>query len=768
MTKGEFNVQIFKTEPQWSSGLSRRLKLDADGISLFANPAFDSWLVVEDWADATGDIVTDDCGQTYWSAIEHVGEGRRRKRNWSLFRHNPYTGQVERVIRFKDCGRLDPRKMWLRGNYLWVLDRGGNRVLAMSLGDFQIIYEIDIAGTLIDVDLDQKGTFYALVEEDGKKKICSYSSPPLRQSDCFTLKDCEEPLPKECKDPVALAVGRAGLLYLLDAERGRFIRVNPADKKEEDIGASSEKLLKEFKPSAMQVKEFKPIVMQIDDRGVIYLASDERSEDEPARLHLFDEDGSYLGETTQNDKGEIISWNGIRLPEQIHRISGIGFDSNGGVYLATDYGLAKFGLSITPVGQNGVYYSKTLDNGRQEGLWHRLALSGHMPEKTSVEVYYYANDNAALKSAYDRELSSDKSLEEKEKEIEKLLKPLWKGPEVFEGKAARDEKGREVCDGNTVRDNSVADMSIMENKGRFLWLKLRLITFAGESRPAIRAARVYYPRLSYLRYLPPTYREEPVSAAFLERFLSLFETIFQGLELEIDQLHRYFNPRESPAGFLRWLASWINLSIDEYLPEERVRRLIRRAPELYSRKGTPAALTEFLEIYTGRPVSLIEHSRGLRPFVIGEPGLQLGRGTILLGSGVKGFRVGDTSVIGYSALRDKSRYPDRTLDPDEPFLKVARRFTIMLDMDREEFNLREATLRRILDEQKPAHTICTIRLVSDQGIAGSAVLGVSASVTETLPYHVGITPLGSGLAVAKGERVMRVERGAWVGSSVRL
>jgi phage tail-like protein len=730
VTDREFKVQVLETEPQWQSGLWRRLKLDGGGVSLFANPAFDSWLAVEDWRAATGDIVTDECGQTYWSAIEVVGRGRRRRRDWSLFRYNPHAGQTERVIRFEGGGNIEPRKMWLRRDYLWLLDRAANRVLALSRDTFQIIYEIDITGTLVDIDLDDKGVFYALVEQQGKKKICRYPTPPESGSDCFELEGW--------KNPFALAVGPSGTLYLLDAGAGRFIRFNPSDEKQATIGSLSEGLLKGLVPSAMQ----------IDDRGVIYLATDAASTDEQAKLHLFDEDGSYLGETTRKASGEITSWNGIHLPPQVHRIGGIGFDGQGGVYLATDYGLARFSLAMTPVGQDGVYYSKTLDNGSSEGLWHRIALRGRIPDRTSVEVSYYASDSTGLRTAYEENLSSDKSIEEKEKGIEKLLKPLWVGPDYFKGKAGRED--------------AAPDMMIVENKGRFLWLRLRLVTFDEGSRPSISAARIYYPRLSYLRYLPPVYREEPVSAAFLERFLSLFETVLKGLDQEIDQLHRYFDAVRSPVQFLRWLASWINLSIDEDLPEERVRRLIRRAPELYGRKGTPAALTEFLEIYTGRAVSLTEHSRGLRPMVLGGPDLRLGRKTILLGSGVKGFRVGDTSVVGYSALRDRVR------DPEEPFLPVMRRFTILLDMEREEFNRRAATLRRILDEQKPAHTACVIRLAADRGVVGNAVLGISAAVSETQPYRIGVTPLGSASAVAKGTQALRVERGAWIGSSSRL
>ncbi|HET9531900.1 MAG TPA: phage tail protein [Blastocatellia bacterium] len=731
MTEREFKVQVLETLPQWDSGLRRGLRLDENGLSLFANPAFDSWLAVEDWQAGTGDIVTDECGQTYWSAIEVSAECGRARRAWSLFRLNPATSQTERVLHFGDCGNIDPQKMWLRPDYLWILDRGNNRVLALSRENYQILYELSIADKLIDIDLDGRGVFYALVERREGKRICSYLPPPVVEGECFAL--------KEWSEPVALAAGPNGLLYILDSRPGRFIRFNLASREEEVIGSPSEGLLKGFVPSAMQ----------IDERGVIYLAEPANPEaGEPARLHLFGEDGSYLGETTRDSNGEIISWDGTPLPEQVTRIGGIGFDAKGGVYLATNAGLAKFSLAITPVGQNGVYYSKTLDNGIAEGLWHRIALRGRIADKTSVEVSYYASDETALRSAYEQVLSSNRSEEEKEEGIKNLLDPLWKGPHIFRGTAGRDELA--------------PDMAILENRGRFLWLRLRLITFDERSRPVIGAARVYYPRLSYLRYLPPVYREDAVSAAFLERFLSIFETVFHGLDREIDGLFRYFDPGLAPPQFLRWLASWINLSIDEDLPEDRVRRLIRRAPELYGRKGTPAALTEFLEIYTGRPVSIREHARGMRPMVIGRPDLKLGQGTILLGSGVKGFRLGDTSVAGYSALRDRVR------DPVEPFLPVARRFTIFVDMDRDEFNLRAATLGRILDEQKPAHTACAIRLVADQSAAGSAVLGISASVTGTQPYRVGVIPLGSGHAVAKGPQALRIERGAWIGSRLRL
>jgi len=161
-------------------------------------------------------------------------------------------------------------------------------------------------------------------------------------------------------------------------------------------------------------------------------------------------------------------------------------------------------------------------------------------------------------------------------------------------------------------------------------------------------------------------------------------------------------------------------------------------------------------------VFLTEHSRGLKPLVLGAPDFRLGKGAALLSSGPKGMSVGDTTVVGYASIRD------RISDPDEPFLSLARRFTLVIDMDPVEFQRLEGTLRRIVAEQKPAHTSCTLRSTAAGGSIGNAVLGVSGTVSDTRPYRVGVTPLGSGSAVAENRRALRLERGARVGSSKRL
>jgi len=128
----------------------------------------------------------------------------------------------------------------------------------------------------------------------------------------------------------------------------------------------------------------------------------------------------------------------------------------------------------------------------------------------------------------------------------------------------------------------------------------------------------------YLRYLPAIYAEQD---DLMARFLMLFESFWAPIEQQIDSLHLYFDPRMTPAALLGWLAAWVDLALKEQWPEERKRKLIRRAVQLYRKRGTPHGLQEYLEIYTGVMPQIFEHpSNDLRlgPNARLGPGIALG------------------------------------------------------------------------------------------------------------------------------------------------
>jgi phage tail-like protein len=147
-------------------------------------------------------------------------------------------------------------------------------------------------------------------------------------------------------------------------------------------------------------------------------------------------------------------------------------------------------------------------------------------------------------------------------------------------------------------DADPRDALLDDAVGRYLWVRVDLIGTRFET-PTVESFRAYFPRQSYLRYLPSIYREDEASAAFLERFLSIFESTFVDIEEDIEAAIRYLDPDGVPAESLPWLGSWLALSADETWPAAAHRELVRRAPDLFRYRGTEAGLLAMTRIFLG-------------------------------------------------------------------------------------------------------------------------------------------------------------------------
>ncbi|MEZ4868494.1 MAG: phage tail protein [Caldilineaceae bacterium] len=129
-----------------------------------------------------------------------------------------------------------------------------------------------------------------------------------------------------------------------------------------------------------------------------------------------------------------------------------------------------------------------------------------------------------------------------------------------------------------------------------------------------------------LQYLPEIYRptasgweiDEVASADgpdnFMARFLGIFESILAPVEWNIDNFDLFLHANTAPVDFLGWLASWFNVTFDSTWDETQRRTFLREAHTLYARRGTRAALSRVLEIYTGSTPEIIEFSDEKRPF----------------------------------------------------------------------------------------------------------------------------------------------------------
>ncbi len=622
-----------------------------------------------------------------------------------LYRFNPKAQTAERLAGLSGCGAAEgevrePGRMLLDRFNLWILDRGNQRVLVFARENLQLKHVLDCGLAPIDFGLGE-GRVYVLDQ-------CARQIYPFKTKG---LLPAGKPFGKEhLRKPLGLAVGAEGRIYVIDEGCVGF-----------QVFAANGAYLYTLGDFTKISPRFLPGLIASNHKGNLFVV-----DAAGVRLHEFAPDGSHLG--------------AIQTPAAITKINGLNFDEHDNLYLATDQGLAQFSTQASFVGQTGFYYTRTLDLGNEQWQWHRLALQAALPQGTICEVFYHTDERESLRGSIDGIIADTTTSQQSKRErIEALLGPSWIGPE-----------------------KNPEDMLFRASNGRFLWVKLALSTFNEKQKPAVRELRVYYPRLSYLRYLPATFQENPVSLAFLERFLSLFETVLHGLEQEITTLFKYFDPHIAPPAFLDWLASWLNVALEEEWQEERKRRFILQAAKLFQQKGTPAGIQALIEFYTARKPLLVEHARALKPVVLGRE-FRLGLNSFVQRGPVRGFRLGDAAILGRTAIREVAQRPE------DPFLQLAHRFTILLDLSREEFQRYEKKLRQILEEETPGHTAYTIRLIGGTNWGTDMFIGVNSRVAEYQPLQVGANAiLGRTVAAASGEPATRLERNSKLDRNIKL
>jgi len=201
-----------------------------------------------------------------------------------------------------------------------------------------------------------------------------------------------------------------------------------------------------------------------------------------------------------------------------------------------------------------------------------------------------------------------------------LIEHWVDNPEINKNIFVRDLTSGQVVDVHLDRKNEPGRQVQLKTKARVVNVGrlAYLVSFAeirdkkGEliARENIRVA--VHPAGKYMNFLPEIYHGNE----FLGRYLMLFESFWKPIDQQINQMDLYFDPDLTPSTFLPWLASWLGVTWDESLPEVRKRKLLHMAVMLYQRRGTKTALEDYLKIYTGGDIDIIEHRA--QNFVLGK------------------------------------------------------------------------------------------------------------------------------------------------------
>lgn len=228
-------------------------------------------------------------------------------------------------------------------------------------------------------------------------------------------------------------------------------------------------------------------------------------------------------------------------------------------------------------------------------------------------------------------------------------------------------------------------------------------TNVAEDRPtrARRGKMHAAPRKELLNYLPAIYqeRDDGQESKFVGRLLTPFENILlgsgeqgtsksgeeelaRGLEEEVAELPKLFDPWETPKEFLPWLASWVGLSFRPELSEDRRRKLLANIVPLYRIRGTRRYLEELLQLCVDAFATVSDAE-------------------------IPGLQVGEYSTVGVDAYIEGG--------PPHFFLVTL----VAPKLAQEEKEKQVAIAHSVIERAKPAHTFYELSVTAPRWKLGT-------------------------------------------------
>lgn len=347
----------------------------------------------------------------------------------------------------------------------------------------------------------------------------------------------------------------------------------------------------------------------------------------------------------------------------------------------------------------GQLLTAAIDSGIPRCRWHRVRIDADVPKNTKFSVAVATNEVPKPRAQGDPNAD-----------------PEWKD---FRAGRPHPIDWQEGVGGSL-------DFLIDQPPGRYLFVRLRL-SGDGKSTPVVRRVRFDFPRSTSLEFLPPVYRENPDAEDFTERFLALFDASIADLDRAIERFPAMLDPEGVPDEVLPWLGSFLDLAFDPAWEAPRRRAILCALPRLYRQRGTIAGLVMAIRLVFDVETAIQEAPRE-RPWSALGHGTRL-RGVRLFGKAMARFRLG-SSPLGGAPLKSYG-------DPDhDPLAAGAYRFRVLVPPGRLTAGIGLERLRRMVERQKPAHTLASVRLGGTGFVLGTwSAVGVD-TVFAPLPAPV--------------------------------
>ena len=247
-----------------------------------------------------------------------------------------------------------------------------------------------------------------------------------------------------------------------------------------------------------------------------------------------------------------------------------------------------------PVHFHTVFFAP-LDSATENGEWGRLKLKAEHGGDTAFYIYAWAANPLDIDRGIDGRDPAEYFLDP---EIDRAAK-------LSTLKALGAEKG-------VNRD----DILLYKQRGRYLFLALDVI---GNGEVMLSDIEVFAQGDNFMQTFPEVYRERN---SFFHRWMSVYSSIYNDLQQDIDALPALLDVDTCPAELLPEYASWLGIDITGgFLPEEVCRDLVKEGYTLCRYKGTKKAMEQLIRIVLGCEAEVLEHNT-MRGYLLSD-GAQL-------------------------------------------------------------------------------------------------------------------------------------------------
>lgn len=240
------------------------------------------------------------------------------------------------------------------------------------------------------------------------------------------------------------------------------------------------------------------------------------------------------------------------------------------------------GIQLSKGVQKGIFFSRVLDSGEKEMVWHRMTCE--IPVfRTGVRFWIYCAEAAEFildgtVTQIDQILQAPMSATQKRK----IFKPFLKKEFLNE-----------------------TDTLLHDVKGRYIWFCIEIYS-GQEENVGVEDIFLYFPAKSWTQYLPSIYQKNRESAAFLDQYLSIFQSLYDDFDRRFENSTTLLEPAVAETDFLHYMADWLDIVNTNIWSEDKLRKLIRMAPDLFRKRGTRQGLIEVIELFTGESPIVVE------------------------------------------------------------------------------------------------------------------------------------------------------------------